>query len=344
MIHVNTERAEQVLGTLLLAYRQKRYPFDQPEAVPPQIRENLPESLIWGSREHGLFLFALCYWMRGGIKSHVAIRQLTRLYNHEPAIFLPENEEDWDAASLTDQFNVVHLGFNAEQTGQIWKQNLKTLRTLWESDPRNLFQGISTYEEACARIQNRRKSGFKGFQEKMVSMLAYFFMHADMIDRWDFPIPVDFHVLRTIFAHEILTVESEDGGKNGFYTKPVLATVRELLLNYCKRHNVDPIELCDAVWLYSGIMCSQYAGNQSSEGSSKRNGRRTIIHPIARWTSAQTRRYERTCAVCVVRATCTWTIPAAAYYVGGRLELRERHESPDQGSFFPVFNQTHQKK
>lgn len=331
---IDYERARTVFGRLLEAYTQKEYPFNQPEATPPQVPENLPRKLQTGTREHALFLFALCYWMRGGIKSHTATRQLAQLYDASPSIFLPESVSSLTSAQLAVDFRGVGLGFNADEIADAWLDNLRKLAEKWTGDPRNLFAGITTYEEACERIQNRRGNGFRGFQEKMVSMLTYFFMDAGIVDRWHFPIPVDFHVLRTVFAHEIVTAEPGEANGNGFYTKPILAAVRELFRNYCVDYGVDPLRLCDAVWLYSGLACNQHPGNQSNVGG--RHGRKTDLWPVARWTSAQTRTYERTCGACPVAATCRWCIPSAEYYIRGRLVLREERDSPPQGNLFSI--------
>jgi hypothetical protein len=331
---IDHAKAETILSRLLDAYLRKEYPFDQPEAKPPQISENLPKSLGWGTREHALFLFAVCYWMRGGIKSGTAIKALARLYDASPEIFLPESEPATTAAELTAKFRSVGLGFNSDEIGTAWKNNLRKIAARWDNDPRTIFSGVTTYEEACERIQNKGKRGFHGFQEKMVSMLTYFYMDAGIVDRWHFPIPVDFHVLRTVFAHEIVIADRSEFNGNGFYTKPILAAVRNLFQSYCVRNNVDPLLLCDAVWLYSGLMCNQHPGNQSEVGS--RDGRQTELRPTARWSQAQTKTYERTCGVCVVQKSCKWCVPSAEYYVRGRIVLREERDTPPQQSFFPI--------
>ncbi|NTV44512.1 MAG: hypothetical protein HGA67_02325 [Candidatus Yonathbacteria bacterium] len=331
-MRVDKTKAELVFARLLDAYFHKEYPFNLPEAIPPQVPENLPKSFRIGTREHALFLFKVCYWMRGGIKSNTAIKQLAKLYHADPKIFLPESESMIVEEELIQKLKDVGLGFNADEIASAWKKNLRTIGEKWQGDPRSLFADIVTYEEACERIQNRRGNGFHGFQEKMVSMLTYFYMDAGIVDPWHFPVPVDFHVLRTVFAHEIVIPESGDSGINGFYSKPILATVRELFYNYCVLHNVDPLRLCDAVWLYSGLMCNQHPGNQSSVG--ERNGRKTMIAPVKRWTTAQTAVFERTCRMCPVRATCRWCVPSALYYIGGRIERREVRDEPPQLSLF----------
>lgn len=317
-------------------YLMKKYPYDLPEATPPQIRENLPRGLVWGSRQHACFLFTLCYWMRGGIDSHTAIRALTRLYEAIPSIFDPGNELLYSSADLPAEFKKVGLGYNASEIASAWRENWRKIVTEWGSDPRNLFKGISTYEEACARIQRRGKSGFKGFQEKMVSMLTYFYMDAGIIDRWHFPVPVDFHVLRIVFSNEIIVAETENASANGFYTKRVLGAIRDLFMWYCREYSVDPLTLCEAIWLYSRMQCSKHPGNISKVGG--RQGRKTPVYAAKTWSKSQTRAFERTCGVCPLQNSCRWCIPSAKYYIQGRLERRGYREEPLQSRLVPLIS------
>ena len=339
MLTVNPGRIEEVFGRLLRAYLENEFPYNQPEAVVPQLPEFLPKSFEWGGREHALFLFALCYWMRGGSQSDDATRSLTKFYNVHHRIFLPEHWEEIDSPTLMRELGNFGLGYNATQVSVGWKENLKRLHELWNSDPRNIFKGISTYEEACERIQNKKGQGFYGFQEKMVSMITYFLMDAKMVDRWHFPIPVDFHVLRTVFSHELVVpTEDEYDGKNGLYRKHILDLVRTISMKYSVGHDADPLDLCSAVWIFSRIMCSQNAMNERRKegGRQAKKGRQTRILKLSGWTEAQTRRWERTCLTCPVRSTCTWTVPSADYYIRGQVVRGERHQPPPQERLFAM--------
>ncbi len=331
-MRVDTEKAEMIFSRLLEAYSLKEYPYDQPEATLPNAPENLPRMLKRGTREHALFLFGLCYWMRGGIKSHTAVKQLASLYDAYPEMFFPESSPKLVVSTLALRFCNGGLGFNASKIAEMWVENLAKIDTKWNGDPRTLLANLSTYEEACERIQNKRHKGFRGFQEKMVSMLIYFFMDAGLVDCFHFPIPVDFHVLRMIFAHEIIITQEDDANGKGFYTEPVLALVRELFRSYCIDHCANPLRLCDAVWMYSRLMCAKHPGNQSDVGG--RHGRKTLLWPVTRWTPAQTRAFERTCGVCTIRETCRWCIPSAEYYIRGRIVPRERRDTPRQQNLF----------
>ncbi len=336
-IRVDKKMAVWIFDRLVDARIRMHYPYNLSKATPPQVPENLPRSLTRGSKEHALFLFALCYWMRGGIESDTATRQLAALYDFAPNIFLPECAAKMYPCVLRGLFRFAGLTFNADQIAHLWKANAKKLAEEWGGDPRTIFSGIDTYEEACARIQNKNGKGFGGFQEKMVSMIIYFFMDAGMIDRWNFPPPVDFHCLRIVFASKIVRASTRDRTRNGFYTKPVLATVRELLREYCAERNVDPVILCEALWIHSRIMCAEHPGNMSMV-SKTRKGRRTKITPVPRWTAAQARAYERTCRVCPIEDVCTFCIPSAHYYIGGMLQMRCVRDAPPQQSLFSILD------
>jgi len=79
----------------------------------------------------------------------------------------------------------------------------------------------------------------------------------DFLDPFLFPIPIDFHVLRIIFSNSALTVEFEPGDKtgNGFYREKVLELARKLFVDYCHKHDADPVQLCEALWLLSDRQC-----------------------------------------------------------------------------------------
>ncbi len=331
-MRIDKEKGDVVLARLHRAYIAKEPPFDLPEAKPPQIKENLPDNLVWGSREHGLFLWTSCYYMRGGIESDEAFVRLTKLYDVIPEVFFPEEADAIAPEGLARELRSIGLGFNSEQIASIWVENLVKLRDRWFADPRIILDGVKTYEEACARIKNTGKNGFKGFREKMVSMIIYFYMHAGIIGKWKFPVPVDFHVLRTLFSHQIIVPENGDGNGSGFYTTTTLAMARSVVHNFCVEYKVDPIDLCDSIWINSRLACSRHPGNQSLV--LQKDARRSKIIPVWKWSEAQTRTVESTCVVCSVAPTCSWCVPAAEYYVNGKIVLRERRELPPQGRLF----------
>lgn len=336
-IRIDWGRAELVFGTLLDAIEHQVFPYDF--ARPPQLPENLPKGLVWGSLEHARFLMCCCYYMRGGIKSDRAIRALSRAYENFPDYFSPEkflwpfvSEED-KYACVTQMLKSVTLGYNADEVGMHWVKNFQKLHKHWKGNPAELFVGVESYDDLCSRIihskvkHDHARHGFYGFREKMVSMLTYFLMDAKIIPECVFPVPVDFHVLRMLVSHQILVVEGAGVGDN-VYSDDLLAAARELTQTYCKKHNVETIKLGDTLWLLSGNICSLNPGNKVF-APKERNGRQTTLTlaPVT-WSDTQVSRYKRSCANCPVKSTCRYNIPSAFYYVRGQLYIRSVREEP----------------
>jgi len=201
----------------------------------------------------------------------------------------------------------------------------------WDGDPRKIFAGVSDYDEAIGRIQNdNRGGGFKGFQHKMTSMIIYYLLDDKLIGDFDnFPIPIDMHVMRVSIANEMIKFHGVDEGVNLFRPETT-AALRDLYTDYAERHGVSPIDVCDAVWLYSEALCGYQPGNITLEpnGRDARDGRSTLLVPLehAPLDDAQRKAYERTCGRCAIRSTCKWNIPGKVYYVAGELVRRGRRQ------------------
>lgn len=364
-MRINKARFDELVGTLLRAFLTKEWPYNLPGATAPQIPVNMPKTLKLTGQRTGeekrrlaLYLFHACYYMRGGIQSDIAFRSLSRLFDSHLYFFLPEKRNSFSVKELTEQLQRHGLGFNtgvgsrphildqahlfgnrAESVApgrngmnrmtipKQWMINLERLADRWSGNPLDILRDVVEYEEACTRIANDGKgNGFIGFQEKMVSMLIYFLMDAGFVDPWNFPLPVDFHVLRFIFEHEILTHAPRENG-SGLFTATAKKAIRELSVDYCRRHpETDPLHLTEIIWIWSRELCSEHAGNQSIVG--QRNGRKTKIDPVPKWDAQQMRAFDRTCERCPISNTCKWCIPSALYYIQGRIEKRGRRGEP----------------
>ena len=342
---INYQRTKTVFDMILVAYNERRYPFNLPEAKLPQREENMPKTLKFGSREHALFFFHACYYMRGGIKSDIALFNLSRVYDAYSFIFLPEtfknlNEDNLEsyARSVREKLDRFDLGYNSKETARIWSLNAKKLYDFWDSNPLNLIKGVKNYNEACARIKNggfslENRNGFLGFREKMVSMLLYFYLDADLIDPFHFPIPIDFHVMRIMVSHELIYVEGEKGSKENLLSERFLKKIRETVIKYSKQEGINPINLCSALWTFSRILCSKQPGNRSEIGRYKARNTQ-VKEKVINWTSADVSLYEARCGLCLVSDTCLYNIPSANYYRRGELLIRSAREESPQGNLF----------
>lgn len=330
--------------------------------------------MIWGSREHALYLFILCIWMKGGIISAVAIEKLTKFYEVNPEMFLPENfleltenELSWVSDWLRVELPKYGLGVNVEESRLTWIRNIRKLACYWDSDPRKIFAkseiraksawksyraAKATYD-TIAKILVRKSSqtpekfldlptGFFGFQHKMVSMLIYFYVHAGIISSIPYPVPVDFHILRVLFATGVLKMQENKkerwGTRMWDYRERFLKCAREVTLRYVVETRCDAEHFSEALWLISQVWCWQHPGNRAQvEKSTKRKARkRRIRHPEWAWDDTNKRRYDTTCARCPVEEFCEWNIPSAYYYVKGVIKLHSRRERSAQPMLMPI--------
>jgi hypothetical protein len=332
-ISINYRRAEEVLGTILRNYQEKRFPFTMPNAHLPQIPENMPKTLARGSRDHANFLFCLCYYMRGGMESDRACRLLGKLYDIHPHIFQPEISQAYQPSELESILFEAGLKCKGKDAARFWPENARRLHQLYNNHPALIFSNIASWEEAVGRIKNHKDPknpdhGFLGFQEKMVSMLTYYLMDAGFVDRFNFPVPVDIHVCRICISHGLITATGL-GPDEDHYKKPVLDKIREMFMWHYATFGSDPLQFTDAVWIWSRTMCKNHPGNNSTVGKN-RQGRKTEVTPEnVVWSPRQTRSYLRYCANCDIRESCGWNIASADYYVGGKIVKRSPREDPN---------------
>lgn len=325
-IVVNHDQVDRVLGTLMAAYEANSLPYSLDRVRVPHDPRHMPPSLERGTKEHAMFLFNVCYYMRGGIKSNDAVKRMSQVYEAWPELFNCEEAQYFDEETLVDILKSHGLGFHGSVPGQ-WIKNSRRMQELYDGDPRQLFDGVSTYEKAQERLQNRGKKGFLGFQEKMTSMITYYLMDDGLIEPFNFPIPIDLHVARVSIANELVSVPNAPHGTN-LYTSDMLAVLRQIYFEYAERSGVNPLRLCDAVWMLSESSCGRNPGNTTIEpnGRDQRNGRATMLYPkrVDIFDKSQQQAYQASCAVCPVQDTCEFNIPGTHYYVGGNLIIRGR--------------------
>lgn len=330
-IVIDWTRTYDVLGKLMDAYENKDFPYNQDSVRVPQDPRHMPENLVRGGSEHAMFLWSTCYYMRGGIKSVDSFKILSKVYQDRPDIFDASQAASLDPIEVGKFIRSYGLGYQHLQIGNFWVENAKRLQDRWQGDPKNIFNGVTSYEESLDRIKNDGKGGgFLGFQEKMVSMITYYLMDEDLIEPYVFPLPVDLHVMRIAVANELIKFEGYDESEN-VLSDQALNTARELFYNYSLKRGVNPLRLCDAVWLLSQSLCGKQPGNITLEpaGRANRNGRQTVLEalPVDITDHKQQQAYHKTCESCPLNAetaTCEWNIPSKIYYVQGELKRRGR--------------------
>lgn len=323
------EVAKVVLGAIYDAYEKKQYPFDK--ATLPQRIENIPKGVSWGSKEHAIVLFNFCQYMRGRIDSESAIKGMKRVYEKNPDMYdiTVANLADEDRMSgiLKELLMNNGLGFNADQISRHWILNKKKIAFHWGADPRLIFKGVQSYEEAVRRLKNSGKFnlnnpfGFYGFREKMVSMLVYFYVEAEIIKPFRFPPPVDFHVLRILFSNQILKVDEYKPGMR-FWQDGMTDEARKILSRWIKEENKDSVTLSNALWLLSRDLCDKAPGNISTVSDVK-DGRNTeVFSKEIKFTKNRFNTYSNVCGRCPLNQNCKVSVPSAPYYIQGKIELR----------------------
>lgn len=331
-VDIDHEKVHTVLSTLLQAFREKTEPYNLDSVRLPQDPRHMPENLPYGGVQHAMFLWNLCYYMRGGIKSVDATKRLSKIYEDMPELFDCETAARMEPAQIQEILTQYRLGMQ-ERVSKEWVENSRLMLERWDGDPRKMFVGVDSYDEALARIKNdERGGGFKGFKEKMTSMITYYLMDEDLIEPFIFPIPVDLHVMRVSIEHEMIKFPNAPHGTN-LYTEETLSTLRKLYYDYAVEHGVSPLRLCDAVWLLSESLCGKHPGNVTlePEGRKNRKGRATVLVPLPvdPTSPAQQRAYEASCRICPVENTCEFNVPGKPNYVWGAVYIRgKRFEFP----------------
>lgn len=339
-ISIDQKRVDNVLGSLLETYRDQQYVYGMPSAQLPHEVAQLERRLELGSVDHAMFLFILCLYMKGGIKSNTAANQLGRLYSRRPRLFDAFEIVKVKPESITASLERVDLRYQKNMAPPHWIENANRLIEWYGGDPRKIFVGVDDYDEACRRIRNRsrrhhktkeftRRQGFMGFQYKMVSMLMYFYTTAGIIEPIPFPIPVDFHVMRVCVQTEMVQFRGNVVGKD-IYSEHLQVVLRSLFTDYSQRHGVSPIELCDALWLLSSVGCARNPGNKTLSRQYRARQTETPAYtPV--WNKSEIARYERFCGSCPINSLCHWDVPNSAYTLKGQLiRLRPRSIPPVQ--------------
>jgi hypothetical protein len=333
-IEVDRDRAVEVLGVLRELRRQKYYPFDR--SVLPQ---TLTPASIQNNRPlHSSFLFYACHYMRGGIESEQVFRALFVIHAKYPWMFEPgvvaEKSHEEIKAVLKN-----HIGWDAETASKYWWLNSQLLVKHWGGEVLNVIRGLHSYEEGKRRIRNKRSEelysldstefGFYGFQEKMVSMIIYFWDWAGLLEKkFLYAPPVDFHHCRLMLGLEIVKVSNLNRGGLR-YVEKLQEPIRNLLLWYCRRYKADPKEIADVLWLHSKDLCG--ISPVTTTWEDKENPFEFDIATRAQILKGQKKKIIQTCGVCAVRHFCNYAIPAGPYYGRTQEEQGKRGRVVDGG-------------
>ncbi|OGG55216.1 hypothetical protein A3D62_01875 [Candidatus Kaiserbacteria bacterium RIFCSPHIGHO2_02_FULL_49_11] len=339
-VFANKRRFFQIVDALMERKRLKLYPFNTKQAYVPQLLI-LPE-IRRDTVLLACYYFCICIYMRGGVESHTVFKQFNKMWQKHPEMFLPEK-----VAGLSHEY--IHavlkrfIGWDAVAAARFWKANMTALYRNWGGNPFNILRGISSYEEACRRLRNKNgrsgtkkllsldpvEEGFIGFQFKMVSMFLYFCDWEGWLrPRFLYPSPADFHHYRLFIANEAVVIKTHNG-RSIRYDEKISNPIRTLLMKYLKERRADPVEVADALWLFSLLMCgeSPVTKTRSAEMKNLSLFKTNLLDGLSTSTgiaSAKKRQLLQTCGACILEKTCKFAIPSHPYYRRGILELRNR--------------------
>lgn len=329
----------------------KMFPYDQPGALIPQTL--IPKRLRDDKEALFNFYFYICLYMRGGIESAQAFRAMIKLWEDRPEFFDPLYAQHLTQKEL-QPIIAQYIGWDSEAVTRFWIENSKRLMRNWDGKASNIFKGLKSYKEALRRIRNKRTKkdlyeaslvddrgeGFMGFQPKMVSMFVYFIDWEGLLEvSFIYPTPADFHNFR--FGLAVRGVRIYPEHRNIRSSEKLSRVWRDLTVRYLEARKglVTPVELADAIWLFSLELCGNspltvYHEKVDKNGVGMFEPEDLEHQSIPDFLSPAYRdRLQRTCLSCPLIDMCELAIPASPYYqrresrteaFGGQLYLTER--------------------
>lgn len=337
-VHIDWSRVETVCGRLLAASDNRAYPYQELWALPQTF---IPQVIKEDSRVHACFLFCVCHYMRGTIKSDHAVKQLVRLWKKHPEYFDPEYVREHVGLDTLEEALGSVIAYKKKEMAFFWKDNLTRLAEEWGSDPRNLFAGNMTSALMYERIRGRKltkreqeltgteRIGFWGFQKKMASMLAYFLMDAGLVAPFTASPPVDFHLIRVMLATGMLAPQGRENGSDYRYEHLESLGVK-VLETYARKHQVNMVTLGNALWMLSVVICSMAPGTRSTAVARGADGKKVYPVPVpVDWNrTSDVALYLTSCARCPVEELCSFNVYAGPYYQQGALLYLPRERNP----------------
>jgi hypothetical protein len=345
-MYIDHDRARIVFDTLVRALKEKVHPYDV--ALRPQ--DIVGELSSYTQVQQANFWFYACMYMRGPINSNFAVERLFEIFREEngEGIFDPSDirsQRPFHIVRVMEKYNFTRM---LKDVKRFWAFGSQIISQMYEGDARNIYIGITTFDELVERVTYKKETlraeggGFIGFQKKMAAMLTYFLYDSNLIDFDQFPPPVDFHLMRVMILTEVLRLDDED--PSGFRYEKTSPFGFEVIEQYLKNPETEPVMLGDALWLLSGNLCSKSPRNREprsfgvfdaekidATALSKKKpleahpglfSNSTVNLPIH--IGEETLEMRNTCGLCPVKQFCRDDVgmPAVKYYRDGKLSLR----------------------
>jgi hypothetical protein len=308
----NHRRGDSIFAHLIGASKDGDFPYTK-TALERRPQDQVPDDL----HSNANFWFYLTHMMRGMLKSDYAAQQVVRLYRQQPNLFLPDEVVKLSVYKVQKQLESVFGKGNVpkhQRYAEAWFRNSKLLLA-WDSDIRNVYEGVTTEAEVRARIVNKRRyhlppreQGFFCFKAKMCSLLTYFLMDARLIPRIRMSPPIDFHHMRAMIGTGIIPLP------HGRYAPRAIERLADQVgRRYLDRnYEMDPVHFADLLFVLSREGCARAVSVEDPDWSDPK---------------LQTQ-YRRSCGRCPVEHKCNDTALQESYYAKGESKQRVIHVVP----------------
>ncbi|MFO0704967.1 MAG: hypothetical protein U0517_03340 [Candidatus Andersenbacteria bacterium] len=221
-------------------------------------------------------------------------------------------------------------GYRFDELSQSWYSNAHSLVNHWGGDVRNVFWGVTEFEEAFRRVDYYRapKAGFYGMRRKIFSLLVIWLQERGLAPFFPAPVPVDFHALRVLTAtgcvefSKALPIPNKPKYPGWMHGK-VAVRINEGIMDeiacwsqtFLVKHDLSHLAVNPALWVLSRELCMLNPGNKTSSKGA------TYVLPeqLAQDARLWPRNYHDVCSKCPVGASCTKVSPSGTYYKWGLL-------------------------
>lgn len=349
-IKFDEEKAVRIFEVLEDLYKKRRGIFKG--VVLPQDRVVAPKD----EREHANFLFYASLPMRGGINSDDPFKWLLLLRDKFPEMFEPEIiVKEFTPEKIANVFREITsvilngngtgekgagaFSYKMEEHAKNWHENSIILINYWGGDIRNVFWGVTEFEESFRRIDyNRVKAGFKGMRRKIFSLFVEWLHERQLILTFPTPIPIDFHAMRILWGTEMVTIGGLkpfkilekhplqiDGKQAIRIGEKFTDTLAKWSQKFIFDNGFSHINIGPALWILSRSLCAEHFQNSSRGDSMSYVDSEKLKNNHGLWP----KNYKNPCSHCPISEYCKWVIPSAAYYRWGLLvRLGKRVEYP----------------
>jgi hypothetical protein len=344
-VRFNEEIALEVFGILDRTWREKIGIFKDAVLALPQNRYSIKKSFpLLSDRDFANWFFFLALPMRGGIKSDYATKLWLQIISKYPSLIHIETVvRDWPPKRIIKTLQEFNANYQDKQHAENWYNNAKNLLERWEGDIRNVFEGISNFEEVFARVdyKSNPKTGFRGMRRKIFNLCKIWLEEQNLIKISPGPIPVDFHALRILWSTEIINLDNwavpfkprkeKQKPLEGKIALRIWESVIDQIMiwseKFLQKYGFSHLVINPAIWTLGEALCGRNFQN------SFRTKTMTYVETDELQKNPNLWAHKKNyCGFCVIERWCKWRIPSGPHYRWGilaRVGRRLSHPSPN---------------